>query len=241
MDNRYYDNVIAEMKPFLDEQGFALEADGSFKNDKKQIKVEYNEARQMFLLLAAEPEGEYKEINAWLFDDSQTERDAEAVGIDFCESLRGELGARKTRNISAQIDLPTAKDSSTVTGFAKKVLDVYPQFKDAYKAHIMCYGNFLYLEFFSTTLVPQIKQVLTSGNKKSVKKLSELLSTAYTEGDKATTNTAVAVLAAAASGDAATAEAARAMLADNSHFLQAFNNLLPIVEKNKKINNALVK
>ena len=82
MDNRYYEKVIEEMQPFLDEQGFKAQENGNFKNDKREIKIAYDEARQMYTLSAAdigeEGDGELKEIEAWLFDDSQNAKDAAA-------------------------------------------------------------------------------------------------------------------------------------------------------------------
>ena len=46
MDNRYYEKVIEEMQPFLDEQGFKAQENGNFKNDKREIKIAYDEGRQ---------------------------------------------------------------------------------------------------------------------------------------------------------------------------------------------------
>lgn len=66
LDNRYYEKVIEEMQPFLDEQGFKAQENGNFKNDKREIKIAYDEARQMYTLSAAdigeEGDGELKEI-----------------------------------------------------------------------------------------------------------------------------------------------------------------------------------
>ena len=39
LDNRYYEKVIEEMQPFLDEQGFKAQENGNFKNDKREIKI----------------------------------------------------------------------------------------------------------------------------------------------------------------------------------------------------------
>ncbi len=248
MDNRYFDKVIEEMQPFLDEQSFKLSEDGSYKNDTRAVKVEYNESRQMYTLNVAEIAdgeiGEFKEISAWLFDDSQTAKDAASVGMDFTASLRKNMGIKLKRTASGEeVELPTVSKigSITVTGFAKKMLDFFPPLKDEYKDHIAQYGNFLYLNFFGEHLVPHIKNVLSSGNKKQIKKLYDILGDMYVKGDKDTVNTVVAVLCAAAYNDESTEKAVKDMLAGNNHFLLAFESFLKTMPKSKRLMAALVK
>lgn len=245
LDNRYYDGVIAEMQPFLDEQGLKA-TDGGFANDTKSVVIEYNEARQMYVLKCADIEngavGEYNTVSEFLFDDSQTEKDAVAVGIDFVESLRTSLGV-KAKRAAASVELPSAQkgDSLTVSGFTKRVLDVYTIYKEAYKAHVAYRGTFLYMEFFAESLVPQIKTVLASNEKKQIKKLFELLNDGYLHGDKETVNIVVASLAAAVYNDDTLKANALAMLEDNAHFKSSVENFIPAFAKNKKLLAALVK
>ncbi|MBQ8740145.1 MAG: hypothetical protein IJY79_01180 [Clostridia bacterium] len=248
MDNRYLENVIKEMQPFLDENGFKA-VDGVYKNDKKAAAVEYSDERQMYILKTADiaEDGSYElaEVNAWLFDDSQNAKDAEAVGIDFTSTLRDELGIKRTRSAAATnaIDLPTAsKDGSyNITAFTKKVLDVFPALKDEYKAHVAVYGNFLYLNFFGEKLVPQIKAVLLENNKKSIKKLFDVLGNGYLQGDRDTVNTIVAVVAAACVNDETVKANAIAALGDNKHFIDSVTQFIPVVSSNKKLSAALLK
>ncbi len=247
MDNRYLENVIAEMKPFFDENGFK-EVDGIYKNDKKAVQVEYNDERQMYILKTAdiEQDGSFSlsEASAWLFDDSQNAKDAEAVGIDFVSSVKAELGIKHKRSqTSALVDLPTVSKDGTynITAFTKKVLDVFPALKDEYKAHITVYGNFLYLNFFGEKLVPQIKSILLENNKKSVKKLFELLQTGYLQGDRDTVNTIVAVLAAACVNDETIKANALAALDDNKHFADALTQFIPVISSTKTLTAALLK
>lgn len=246
MDNRYYENVISEMNGFLNENNFKADGD-CFVNDNKKICVKYNDASQSYQLLTAtkDDEGNFGElslINSWLFDDTQNAKDAASVGIDFVVSLRKELGIKQTRT-SVSVELPTASKSGnmTVTGFAKKMLDVFPAIKDDYKEHISIYGNFLYLNFFGEFLVPQLKNLFTNGNKKQVKKLYDVLEDAYVTGDKDTVNIMIAVLSATAYNDQICTEAIENMLIDDNHFLQAFKSFLATFKKSKKLFNALVK
>lgn len=248
MDNRYFDKVIEEMQPFFDELAFKVQEDGSYKNDTRLVKVEYSEPRQMYTLSAAEisdgEQGELKEINAWLFDDSQTAKDAAAVGIDFTASLRKNMGIKLKRTATGEeIELPSVSKagSVTVTGFAKKMLDFFPSLKDEYKNHIAQNGNFLYLNFFGEHLVPHLKNVLSSGNKKQIKKLYDILEDMYVKGDRDTVNSVVAVLCAAAYNDEKATAAIKEMLDTDKHFLSSFECFMPMLAKNKKLTASLIK
>ncbi|MBQ7726430.1 MAG: hypothetical protein IJT66_04725 [Clostridia bacterium] len=248
MDNRYDDQVLEEMRPFLEEHSFRKTENGAFVNEQKAVRVAYDEPRQMYLLSVADVEdgkiGEFKELNAWLFDDSQNAKDAAAVGIDFVGDLRKNMGIKLKRSAAnADVELPSFSKSGsvTVTGLTKKLLDVFPASKEDYKNHIASSGgNFLYLHFFGETIVPQLKTLLKSGNKKQVKKLFDLFEELYVKGDKDTVNALVAMLCAAAYEDEAAAGVIKEALAENKHFSAAFENLLPAFSKNKKLVSVLV-
>ncbi len=236
------------MKPFLDEQQFVLQDDNSFLNSSKSVIVKYNEERQMYTLSIAEVGedktiGDYSEVNAWLFDDSQNAKDAESVGIDFVNSLRKEMGIKASRTNIANIDLPTATKSDTmdITGFTKKILDIFPSLKNEYKNHMATYGKFLYLNFFGEHLVPLLNELFTNGNSKQIKKFFDFYEEAYIKGNKETVNTTVALLCATGFNNETAQNNIREMLKSNSHFLMSFNNFLPVFSKNKKLKNALIK
>lgn len=242
MDNRYIGKVIEEMSPFFDEHGFKKTGDSEYRNEKAAVLIGYDEARQMFTLNMTDENGEYKEISAWLFDDSQTEKDAVSVGIDFTETLSDSLGVKKNTRAQSAIDMPTAsKDGSDIATFTKKVLDVYPQFKEPYRAHIAKYGNFLYLNFFGETLVPQLNNTLKSGDKKAIKKIFQVFESTYITGDKDTINAMVAVIAAATIDDTAAQESLNKTLEENKHMLNAVTSLAPKIKSSKKLSAALLK
>lgn len=247
MDNRYLENVIKEMQPFFDENGFKA-VDDVYKNDKKAVAIEYSDDRQMFILKTADiqEDGSFEllETNAWLFDDSQNAKDAVAVGIDFTSTLKSQLGIKQRVNASANaVDLPTiSKDSGyNITAFTKKMLDVFPALKDEYKAHVSHYGNFLYLNFFGENLVPLVKSVLLENNKKNVKKLFDVFQNGYVQGDRDTVNVIVAVIAAACVKDDTAKANAIAALGDNKHFIDSVTQFIPIVASNKKLSASLLK
>lgn len=248
MDNRYIENVIKEIKPLLDEQGFKAKEENIFENDSKLIKVDYDEARQMFLLLSSEKEEgkeqEYKELSAWLFDDSQNAKDAEAVGIDFADTLRKELGIKvKSVARTAEIELPTANKvgNTDVMSLTKKMLDIFPPLKAEYKNHMATYGNFLYLEFYGEFVVKDLKKMFKDGTQNQISKLYKVLKEVYIKGDKEAINLVVAILAAAAYEDNEITERIKDMFKEDKHFKDSFENFLPVLAKNKKLKALLIK
>ena len=236
------------MQSFLDENNFK-KYDDCFANDNFKICVEYSDEKQTYSLLVAQKDedGNFCEltaVNSWLFDDSQNEKDAVSVGIDFVNSLRKALGIKHIRGISSTgVELPTANKSGsmTVTGFTKKMLDVFPVLKDEYKAHITVYGNFLYVNFFGENLVPQLKNLFAVGTKKQIKKLYDVFEDAYLKGDKDTVNIMLALLCAASYNDEKCHSAIVEMLNNNNHFLQGYQNFKQIFPKSKKLVTALIK
>lgn len=246
MDNRYLGNVLAEMKELFDEQGYVLKEDGTYNNGKNAVKVEYADESQSYVLSMAlvenETVGEYKTVNSWLFDDSQNESDAVAVGIDFSESIRENTGVKQSRRLINQVELPTVSKTDTynVTALTKKFLDIFPNYKETYKEHVTKYGNFLYLDFFGTYFVPEIKNIYKAGNKKQCKKLTDMLESAYVNGDKEAVNALVAVLSAACT-DADIKSALFEYLGENTHFKNSIENFIPKVAKSGKLHDLLIK
>lgn len=242
LDNRYIGKVIEEMSPFLDENGFKKIGENEYENEKCKVKVEYDDARQMYILKKAEDGAEYAEISAWLFDDSQLERDATSVGIDFTETLTENLGVKKNSRATAVIDMPTAnKDGADIATFAKRVLDVYPQFKEPYREHIGKYGNFLYLNFFGETLVPELKSTLEVGEKKSIKKIFTVFESTYITGDKDTVNAMLACIATAVCESEKAQGNLKTTLENNDHMLKAVMSLGERIKNSKKLSEALIK
>ncbi len=245
MDNRYYSTVIAEMEPFFEENGF--KADGeTFKNEAVSVKIEYDESKQIYNLLVAEftdgALGEYSAASSYLFDDSQTQRDAASVGIDFVDTLKKKLGIKAKRKAAGlEVDLPTASKGSAVnvTALTSKLLAIYPSLKDTYKEEVEAKGKYLYLDFMTTYCVPEIRATLESGNKKTVKKLIDMMIEMFVQGDNATSTTVVAILAAAIGKNEERFIAATEHMGECTNLVASINNIIPLLGANKKFTKAL--
>lgn len=248
MNENCYNAVINEMKPLLDGQKFVLDGD-TYKNDVKAVRVAYDENTKMFVLEIADvtdgEQGEFGTASSWLFEDNQTERDAAAVGVDFADTLRIALGVKADRRRTTDVALPTAEkgDGVNILTLTQKLLATYPQFKETYKADVAAHGKFLHINFFVTYFVPAIQADLRDSktNKKAVKKLFDMLTDMYIDGDTTTTDMVVALLCAVAYGDDALTEAVKTQIGDNKHMLTSFNEMLACVKGSKKLREALGK
>ena len=244
MENRYYEVIIREMSTFLEENGFKAQED-AFVNDTKAVKISYDQAKQVYNLLAASVSegtiGEYATVTSYLFDENQTEKDAVSVAIDFTEELRSLTGAKKKRIGGGETQLPSANasDSVTVNTLVAKFLAVYPSLKEVYKDETAKYGKFLYLEFCTTYILPEIRRDLDENNKKPVKKLMDMMSELFVTGDKDTSTLVVALLAAAIGKSEARFTAAADRLEDCPHLVTAVNNEIAVLAKNKKFAKAM--
>ena len=170
-----------------------------------------------------------------------TEKPTEEI-FNYFKKLEN-MGIKIKRAVSAEIDLPSATKSGsyTISGFSKKLLDIYPAFKDEYKAHVAHYGSFLYLSFLGEHFVPQIKQTLLANDKKSVKKLIDFMSDCFNKGDRETVNAVVAVSAAAIYNDANLANNFFVGAENEKYYMEAVKNFLPVFPTNKKLVSLLIK
>jgi hypothetical protein len=244
LENRYLDVIISEMQGFFEQNGFA-ESEGLFKNDKKALKIEYDEDKQIYNLLAADVSegtvGEFAVISSYLFDDSQTKNDAVSVGIDFVDSARKALGVKNSgRRTSGGAELPTANSNTVNVGtLTAKLLANYPELKETYKYEVEKKGKFLYLDFYTTYFVPRVRDTLDGGNKKATKKLIDMLCEIFTEGDRASVNLVIALLAAAIGTNGDRFKAATDKMEDCPHLVSSVNNEISVLVKNKKLQKAL--
>ncbi len=245
MDKKYFDAIIGEMQVLLDGQKFVKDGD-IYKNDRKALKIEYNEQSKQFVLMVAEVENEeiseFSAVSSWLFDETQTERDALAVGVDFADTLRAQLGVKKERT-AATVDLPIADkgDTATISALTQKLLATFPQFKESYKASVQKYNKFLHLDFFAENFIPAIKQLMETGTKKQHKKLFDMLSDMYNTGNGETTDAVVAIICAAIYENEKGAQIFSEQTAENKHLAAAVREFSKVLAKNKKLQVILIK
>lgn len=244
MENIFFDVVIGEMKTFLDENGFK-EKDGVFANDTKALKVEYDEEKFIYKLLLADIiegcVGEFELISSYLFDEGQNKNDAACVGIDFVDSAKKSLGIKTAKKRVSAAELPSANSAGkiNVDVLTAKLLANYPELKDTYKDYVNEKGKYLYLDFGTTYFVPEIRKTLDENNKKTVKKLMDMFVDIFVAGDRASVNLVIALLTSAIGKSPDRFKAAADRLEDCPLLIDAVNQEIAVVSKNRKLQKAI--
>lgn len=191
MEFKYYDDFSALMEPVLLSLGFNKGEDGIFLREDFAAKTEYDEERQLFVLKGAKAkEGEQLEfinLSEYLFTADHSKKDLEAVVIDFEDTLRAELGLKKTVS-TAKVNLPSsaaAGETPTIEAFTKGFLDIFPKYKDAYREMMSNEGSFKFVEFYKKYGVEEMNN-LVNGTKtaKQLGKFLTFLNKYYTTGDR---------------------------------------------------------
>ena len=211
---KYFDEIIAHLQPLFDEHGFKKNdnAQGVYLNDKTAVRIKYDESRTMFTLeTAAIADGEsvnFAEISGWLFDGDHDSKDAAVIAEDFQNNIKAELGIKTEGMItSREVRLPEKNTAGTVPGveaLARRFMDIFPQYKDTYKADMEKYGEFMYHNFFKNTAAVKLRELSSDpkSNKKHLVKLLTLLNEMYAEGDTNVSNTiAYTIIGGAFRGD----------------------------------------
>ena len=143
--------------------------------DKKRILLRSCEMED------GEPDNTWKTIATWLFDpETDTARDAENIGEDFAETIRG------PKQVAVQKQKKSKKDGESTSDplfFANRMVGYFPELRDeiAYeKAH---YESFRGITFADEKIMPKFREYVKTLNKGAVEKFSKTLSELYDAGD----------------------------------------------------------
>jgi hypothetical protein len=157
--------------------------------------------------------------------------------------LRKKLGIAKKRSANA-IELPTDEGGETVSlsGLTQKLLAFFPQHKETYKVHCSENGRFLTTLFYKENLIPSVKALLSSGNKKQIKKFYDAMREIFIQGDSETVPFVVAVVSAAVyDNDELKATATESNKEECATFSKNIDSFCARLKTSKKLRSTLVK
>lgn len=245
--------IVSALNEFLLSQGFVAEGDtiGCFKNDKKAIKILYDEGKKQFILQCADlaedgSKGEYRNISNWLFDDNHSANDTKIIAEDFNLSLSQELGIIKPKaKRVGDVALPSKAEVGATPGIqamTQKFLALFPQYKDTYKEHVAQNGEYLYVDFLKKTAAVKLHELAMnkSANKKQLIKYFDMLDEMYTDGDKTVSNVVVGVIIAGAfKDDISLFESCYEFMDECPYIKTAGKHILELVRHNKKFAEVL--
>ena len=235
----FYEKLIEKLLPFLTEQGFE-QKDDAFVGEKGEVKVVYNNEKKIYELYLKVNEEE-KLVSAYLFDESQTEKDIESVAIDFAETLRKQFGVKRERSAAQSVALPDELGGNRVGvgGLTQKLLAIFPQYKEIYKEHVAKYGKLLITDFCHEYFIPSVKELVRSGNKRQIKKFYDAMTDMFIAADKETVPYIVAILSAAVYDDKDLLEALKVQTEECPSLYTQVLNFTNEMKHNKKLRNVL--
>lgn len=252
MNEKAYETIIAGLEPVFEAQKLeqSPDAPGVFLNDKKAVQVSYDEKKKLFRLLTADVEEgkevQFREVSAWLFDETHNLRDAKAVAEDFADSLREIFGMKKQVSNLKDVALPSKAASGAtpnVEALAQRFLAIFPQYKDAYREHMAKYGEFLYQDFFARTAAVKLKELCADpkANKKQLEKFFDLLNEMYAEGDANVSSTVTyTILGNAFGGDVEKFDSLKDYMEKCPYLRQNGRAMLHCIKGNKKLQAGLL-
>lgn len=238
----YYDSLIKYLEPFFTEQEIIANEDGTFSGKDKTFRISYDQNSKCYQLAVADGD-DFKILSSYLFDETQSEKDIESVAIDFADTLRKNMGVAKKRVASA-VELPSDEGGENVSlsGLTQRLLAFFPQHKETYKEHCSENGRFLATQFYRENLIPSVKALLTSGNKKQIKKFYDAMREIFIKGDNETVPFTVVVIAAAVYDNEELKETA--VTYNNEECRTLSNNIIHLCNRlktDKKLRKALLK
>ena len=249
MDIKYTNEIIKSITPFLTENGFVLDG-ASFKKDSRAFSVKYEDAKKEFVLSAADiaEDGELGAsavLSTWFFDEADHgANDTKCIADDFTEVIAASIGVKlATAAINSQeVAMPEKNVAGTEPGieaFTQKFLAMFPQYKDAYKAMVAKYNDFLYIEFYKTYGIEKMKELMANeaANKKAIAKYFTMLGDMQYEGELILGDIICSVILAGAFGNdpAAFEAAAEKYLADYPFLRSAGRAAVKNYKSNKKL------
>lgn len=243
MNEQVLSAIVGQLQGIIESNNFENKGEGLYQNDKLSFAIKHNQEAKMLVLEVAEVDengvpSEYSIASSWLFEESENLRDAESAGMDFLDTLKDKMGIRGVRTArSGEVALPekNSGNSKNIEALCAKLLSVFPQFKEDYKAHVSKYGTLLYIDFFKETFSVKTGEMLDAKNKKQIKKLIDMLSDMYNVGDHAVQNAVVGiVLGGAVRGNEERFETALSYMEGHPYLKNAFINIKTKVNSDKR-------
>lgn len=166
----------------------------AFSGEKGSFKIEVLEGKIYLKCSSAAfddaVEEDYAQESASLFEESVIdEKDINFISNDFCETIEKIYSSKKRQNQGAKLPTPVSKSAAkngsvyydTVT-LASRLLQIFPECKDAYKENVEKYGEFLAEDFFVNHCNPLILQTIRENSPQPMKKLFNCLNEIYNDG-----------------------------------------------------------
>lgn len=194
MDQKYFSIINNKVNNVLEPLGYKKnnvisendEITSLFTGTDMAYMIIYYNDRKVVVLQACAmtedgPDNEWKSMATWMFDpEADGEREAESIGNDFAETLRGPIKA-KTRSQKKKKN--SDDGNADPLFFSKRLVNVFPELKEEIRDEQDGYDPFRGVTFTREHVVPKVNALLKRGSKQDINKLGAILNAQYNNGD----------------------------------------------------------
>ena len=128
------------------------------------------------------PDNNWKTLSTWMFDpEHDTMKEASSIANDFCDALSAPSAVKKLKQ--AKKTKKGDDGNADPLFLSKRFITLFPDIKDEIKDEQDCYYPFRGVTFARASIVPRVNKLVHEGKAGELKKLGNILSTQYTNGD----------------------------------------------------------
>lgn len=128
------------------------------------------------------PDNNWKTLSTWMFDpDNDTMKEANSIANDFCDALSAPSAVKKLKQ--AKKTKKSEDGNADPLFLSKRFITLFPDIKDEIKDEQDCYYPFRGVTFARASIVPRVNKLVHEGKAGDLKKLGNILSAQYTNGD----------------------------------------------------------
>lgn len=131
------------------------------------------------------PDNDWKTLATWMFDpDHDGQREANSIANDFVEAISAPTAQKRAKQTKKSKSKKSDDEGNAdPLFFSKRFMTLYPDLKEEIKAEEEGYNPFRGVTFARASLVPKVNETVKSGSAADLKKLGNILSAQYTNGD----------------------------------------------------------
>lgn len=128
------------------------------------------------------PDNNWKTLATWMFDpDHDTMKEASSIANDFCDAISAPSAVKKVKQ--AKKTKKSDDGNADPLFLSKRFLTLFPEMKDEIRDEQDCYYPFRGVTFARASIVPRVNQLVKEGKAGELKKLGNILTAQYTNGD----------------------------------------------------------
>lgn len=128
------------------------------------------------------PDNDWKTLATWIFDpERDTMKEASSIANDFCDAISAPSAIKRVKTAKKS---KKADDGNADPLFlSKRFITLFPDIQDEIREEQDCYYPFRGATFAKASIVPRVNKLVKGGNKGDLKKLGNILSAQYLNGD----------------------------------------------------------